>query len=110
MGVGIQNETKKLFRQEENHTEYDLIPFFNTNAGRNLVEDSEEELLSEIETYPEEEMLSEIETYPEEGLLSEIETDSEEGLLSDDYFLDEDPFYSIDADVLDAAIRNHDEY
>ncbi len=100
MGVGIQNETKKLFRQEENHTEYDLIPFFNTNAGRNLVEDSEEELLSEIETYP------------EEGLLSEIETDSEEELLSDDYdyFLDEDPFYSIDADVLDAAIRNHDEY
>ena len=92
MGVGIQDETKKLFRQEENHTEYDLIPFFNTNAGRNLVEDSEED--------------------SEEELLPEIETDSEEGLLSDDYdyFLDEDPFYSIDADVLDAAIRNHDEY
>lgn len=71
MGVGIQDETKKLFRQEENHTEYDLIPCFNTNEGRNLVEDSEEELLSEIET---------------------------------DY--EEDPFYSIDADVLDAAIRN----
>jgi hypothetical protein len=138
MGVGIQNETNKLFRQEKYHT-----AFFDTSAGRIHVEDFEEEIFSErftdfeerlileintpfsdehqeqrilrIDVNFEEEILLEIFTDFEEIPILEIATPSEEGPVSDDYdydydgFLDEDPFFRIDGDVLDQLIRNYHE-
>jgi len=127
MCVGIQNKTEKLFRQEEYDTEYELIPFFDTSAGRIHVEDFEEEIFSERFTDFEERPILEINTpfsddSSEERPILEINTpfsddSSEEGSVSDDYdydydyndFLDEDPFCRIDADLLDQLIKNYHE-
>jgi len=110
MCVGIQNKTEKLFRQEEYDTEYELIPFFDTSAGRIHVEDFEEEIFSERFTDFEERPILEINT-------PFSDDSSEEGSVSDDYdydydyndFLDEDPFCRIDADLLDQLIKNYHE-
>jgi hypothetical protein len=123
MGVGIQNKTEKLFRQEEYYPEDELIPFFDTSAGR--LTDFEERLILEINT-PfsddlQEQLISRIVANFEAGLNLAIAanfeagrnlaiaTPSEEESDSDnsDSFLYEDPYFRIDADVLDQAARHY---
>lgn len=135
MGVGIQNETNALFRQEEYYTEYDFSLFLNTSAGRIHVEDFEEEPFLEMPTVSQQRLIYEInellldEQQEQEALILRIYTNFQEGqaiaansqddqgfqsgqnsieLISDDHesFLDKDPFFRIDADVQDSAIKN----
>ena len=98
MGVGIQNKTEKLFRQEECYPEDELIPFFDTSAGP-FSDDFEEQLLSRIAANF------------EAGRNLAIATSSEEESDSNnsDSFLYEDLYFRIDADVLDEAARHYHE-
>ena len=121
MGVGIQNKTEKLFRQEEDHPEDELIPFFDTSAGGLI--DFEEQLLSRIAAnFEAGRNLAIAANFEagrnlaiaanfEAGRNLAIATPSEEESDSDnsDIFLYEDPYFRIDADVLDQAARHYHE-
>lgn len=125
MGVGIQNETNKLFRQEEYHTEDEVIPFFDTSAGR--FTDFEERLILVINTpfsddYQEQLILRISANFEagrnlaiaatfEAGRSLAIATTSEEESDSDNsgIFLYEDQFFRMDAVVQDQAIRHYHE-
>jgi len=110
MGVGIQNKTEKLFRQEECYPEDELIPFFDTSAGP-FSDDFEEQLLSRIAANFEAGLNLAIAANFEAGRNLAIATSSEEESDSNnsDSFLYEDLYFRIDADVLDEAARHYHE-